>query len=79
MTTADRSFDNPPVRAVELSIYFDQIPLRLISMAPLVSKLQEAYPDAAEEFARVPWKVEADDTSFAGYIPESSGIFLFPG
>lgn len=70
------SFSNPPVREVELSIFFQPIKgLKVTSIAGLVTAIQASFPDTTERFAFAPWNLdeldEEEQMSFrqAGYLP----------
>lgn len=71
-------FSFPPVQAVELTLFFDAVPLKLVTIAPLVARLQERFPFAEERFARVPWNFESQSDSEPLYIDEGAEEFPFP-
>lgn len=78
MSTLALRFKNPPVRTVELSLYFDQVELKLTRIFPLIAALQENFPEAREEFAHLPWTIEAQDFDYPNFLPEGAENFPFP-
>lgn len=78
METESVRFEHPPVRVVELTIFFDQVSTRLTSIAPLVSQLQQQFPDVTEQFAREPWKAEDEGADFTTWLSDADASFPFP-
>lgn len=78
METQSVRFEHPPVRVVELTIFFDQVSTRLTSIAPLVSELQKQFPDVNEQFAREPWKAEDEGADLATWLSDTDASFPFP-
>lgn len=78
MADIDLRFSSPPVRTVELTFFFDAVLLRLSTLAPLVSALQEEFPIVEERFARGPWTLEENADQVPGFIEEGAEKFPFP-
>jgi uncharacterized protein (TIGR04255 family) len=50
-------FDNPPLREVKLSLFFDAIrPLRTLHLAPLRAEWHDEYPKLSESAPLAPWQ-----------------------
>lgn len=77
MTDTEIRFERPPVRSVELTLYFDQVGLKLTALAPLLSTLTESFPDVTERFAQMPWGLE-NSNELPPLIEEGSTTFPFP-
>lgn len=78
METTSVRFERPPVRVVELTIFFDQVTPRLTSIATLVSDFQKEFPHVEEEFAREPWEVEETGSESSDWLSELGESFPFP-
>lgn len=78
MPATELRFATPPVRAVELTFFFDRVPLKLTSLAPLVSQLRERFPYVIERFARMPWLTEDDPDAAPSFLGEEAERFPFP-
>lgn len=78
MTEMELAFESPPVRAVELSLFFEAVPLKLTDLAPLVTALRADFPEATERFARMPWVYENSPEAQPGFVEEGAGSFPFP-
>ncbi|MGN6218605.1 MAG: hypothetical protein ACTHNQ_03805 [Microbacterium sp.] len=78
MAATELRFATPPVRAVELTIFFDAVPLKLVSLTPLVSSLQTKFPHVSERFARMPWINEDAPNTAPAFLEEESERFPFP-
>lgn len=77
MSETEIRFERPPVRAVELTLYFDEVPLKLTNLAPLLSTLTMLFPVVEERFAQMPWVLEGSNEP-SPFIEEGSTTFPFP-
>lgn len=77
MTDTEIRFERPPVRTVELTLYFDEVPLRLTNLATLLATLTSSFPLSTERFALMPWTLEGSEEP-PPFIDEGSTTFPFP-
>lgn len=77
MTEAELKFVSPPVRAVELTLFFRAVALKLTDLAPLAASLRKEFPNATERFQLAPWEWEENaPDSMPAFV--EGGSFPFP-